>query len=368
MGEHAPGEPCPGPVLGGWAVAARPQQTRTHSAEHRRDESQRRRDAEQRDQQSTQPDAAQEGQRHQDQGGQRDRHRHAAEQHASTGRGHGSMDAFVTLHPSGTFLPPPGDQQQRVVDGDAETDQRDEVLHHEDHVGHAREPEQREIGPQDGNSRHDQGHRGEQRAEDEDQYDESAQATQDDLDQDRTITAPAFGEQVEPGQLDITTGSTGLVGHRLDSWQGRGVRIRPRHRRWVEHHHGQGAVAGRQVRGTGVGRGDRPGAGNGLAHLGSELVSGGSGGIATCHEEERVDLPTAVEALVDQLVRLVGRLAGKGKLVGQPIDSPRRIDPARDSDSEPREDDQQPMPKHPVGETSHEGPSETGCWPRLRGA
>ena len=73
-------------------------------------------------------DAAQERHRDDDEGQQPDRDGDAGEDDGAAGVLHGADDGLVALGAAGPLLTPAGDDEQRVVDRDAETDQRDDEL------------------------------------------------------------------------------------------------------------------------------------------------------------------------------------------------------------------------------------------------
>ena len=67
------------------------------------------------------------------------------------------------------FLPPAGDEQQRVVDGDAQADERDQVLDDLAHLGDRGHGAKKEEGGEDRDQRHQQRKQGQERPEHQDQ-------------------------------------------------------------------------------------------------------------------------------------------------------------------------------------------------------
>ena len=78
--------------------------------------------------------------------------------------------AVVVVRAPGSFLSPAGDQQQRVVDGDAKADQRDQELDDERNLGQVGKAEHDQQGGEDGNGRYHQRDEGEEGGEHERQH------------------------------------------------------------------------------------------------------------------------------------------------------------------------------------------------------
>ena len=91
-----------------------------------------------RDQRAADADASHEGHRQHDQRDQADRDRDTAEHHCPSGGLHGHHHGVVVVPAVIAFLSPSGDQDQRVVDRDAQADQRDQELDDERHVASRR--------------------------------------------------------------------------------------------------------------------------------------------------------------------------------------------------------------------------------------
>ena len=79
------------------------------------------------------------------------------------------------------LLPPAHDDDQRVVDRDAESDERDQELHDWRDVGHGRDRVDGQEGRHDRRDRHQQRKHGEERAEHERQDRERAQSAEERL-------------------------------------------------------------------------------------------------------------------------------------------------------------------------------------------
>ena len=126
-------------------------------------------DGDERDEQAAVAEAAQEREGHRDEGEEADRHRHAAEDHRPSGGGHGHDDGLVVGAAPVAFLAPAGDDEQRIVDGDAEADQGDEVLDQLADLGDRGDGPEEQEGAEDRHRSHDERDHGQERSEDEDQ-------------------------------------------------------------------------------------------------------------------------------------------------------------------------------------------------------
>ena len=105
----------------------------------------------------------------------------------------------------GALLAPAGDDQQRVVDRDAETDQRDQELDHERYVGERGQAEDEKECRQDRHRRDQQRHESQERGEDEGQHDEGAKRADQGLDEDAGAAAVTASrrELVVAGDRDV---------------------------------------------------------------------------------------------------------------------------------------------------------------------
>ena len=144
---------------------ARPVEPRPDRGEHDRQQGDRDGDADQRDQQPGDADAAQERHRQRDEREQRDRHGGAAEDDGGAGVLHRGHDRVLVGHAAAlALLAPADDDEQRVVDRDAEPDQRDEELDDHRDVGDGGERPDQQERRRDGDERHQQRHDRHERA------------------------------------------------------------------------------------------------------------------------------------------------------------------------------------------------------------
>ena len=140
-----------------------------------------------------------------------------------------------------TLLAPAGDHQQRVVDGDAEPDEGNQVLDDERHVGQVTvSPRRARKVPRIDTAATSSGNPGQQRAEDEGQHDERAEpprstsASTDRSPSRRPRTAdakPVSSTSAPPSRASWTT--------RSSRGSDRGVRVGPGRDRRVDHHRRQ---------------------------------------------------------------------------------------------------------------------------------
>ena len=110
------------------------------ASEHDGQQRQRDEHADERDQHAAVADGAQEGQRQRDEREQADRHGRAAEDDGAARGLHRAHDRLVALEAVRALLAPAHDDDQRVVDRDAEPDQRDQELHDRRDVGERGQP------------------------------------------------------------------------------------------------------------------------------------------------------------------------------------------------------------------------------------
>ena len=167
---------------------------RADRRQHHRQQRDRDRRRDQRDQHAAVADAAQERQRQHDQREQADGDGGAGEDDRPAGGRHGGGDGVLVGLALLELLAPAHDHQQRVVDRDAEPDQRDEELHDRRDLGDRRQAPEQQEGGQDRADRHAQRHQRQRRAEHEDQHDQRAEAADQRLEQHaRTVVALARG-------------------------------------------------------------------------------------------------------------------------------------------------------------------------------
>ena len=179
----------------------RPVEPRADAREHDGQQGHRDDDADQRDQEAAVADGAQERQRQRDERQQADRDGRAAE-HDRAPRGlHRAHDRGVALQSVRALFAPADDDEQRVVDRDAEADERDEELHDRRDFGDGRDaPDDEEAGEDRGDRHHDR-HEREERAEHEGENQQRADTAEERLDEHAgpVATAALNGERVEAG-------------------------------------------------------------------------------------------------------------------------------------------------------------------------
>jgi hypothetical protein len=149
-------------------------------------------------------DAADERDRQGNQREQAESYGDAAEYDGAAGGAHGGMYRCVVVAAAGNFLPPAGDQQQRVVDRDAEADQADKELDDEVDVHQVGQTQDgQECGSHRG-GRDQKRHHGEQRGEDKSQDRERAQCADQDLVKHARATGgtAGVGQRCDTGHLD----------------------------------------------------------------------------------------------------------------------------------------------------------------------
>jgi hypothetical protein len=169
-----------------------------HGQQRRRDEH-----ADQRDQHSAVADAAQIGQRQRDERQEPDCDRGAAEHDCAAGGLHRPHDRLVAVGAVGAFLAPADDDEQRVVDGHAQADERDQEGHDLGHLSHRRQrPDEQEAG-HDRDQRDQERHDGEKGGEHEGEHEQSADSPEGRLgEQAETAALPRRDrEGVEAGQV-----------------------------------------------------------------------------------------------------------------------------------------------------------------------
>ena len=248
--------------------------------------------------------------------------------------------------------------QQRVVDRDAEPDERDQELNDDRHVRDVGQREHAREGRQDRGRRHRKRHRhGRERAEDEEEDDQRAGAAEERLGEDARSRrfALRLKDRVAPGQMARHAGrSSGFE---------RGPRLRDRRERRerrvparvdCRHHR---VVVGREVHITvcleprahagplddPCRRRDRPVR---AGHL-RDVPPG-----RREHDDERRLLSRA-ECLQHALVRLVGGVAGDRKRLEPAARELRGGEPADDRERDPGPDHEQAVADDEPGDASH---------------
>ena len=160
-------------------------------------------DRHERDEQASVADRANRGHRHDNEREQPDSDRCAAEDDGTPSGGHRGPDRRVFVGPAFSLLPPPHDDQQRVVDGDAQPDQRDDELHDERDLGDRRQRAQRQERGKDRDGGDEHRDQGGEACEHDHQHDQGAHPAEDRLDQDACATsAGVFVEGVDAGDAD----------------------------------------------------------------------------------------------------------------------------------------------------------------------
>jgi hypothetical protein len=264
------------------------------------------------------------------------------------------------------FLAPARDQQQRVVDGDAQADQGDQELHDEAHVGEVGEPQDEQERGQDRHGRDDQRHERQERREHEQQHGQGAEGAEQRLRQ----HAGAFGVAArgqhrvgrEPGL------QPGAGGRLLED--GLHLRLDPRPEALgegaLDQRERAAAAVGDEPRVPGAGQVDHPGLGHGGPHRvedPGDLRSAVGHGAARRHGDHgHQGVGGARAEGRDQLLLgLVPGLARQGEVEGQAVGDRPRGDPPGHHEDQPAEDDEQPMAQNGTGEGLHEVLPGVGC-------
>ena len=183
-----------GPVPLGAVGASQPAGVgdRPDRREHDGQQRQRDGDGHERDEQAAVAHRAQERHRQHERREQSDRHGGAAEQHGAPGGSGGVHDRLLVASPALSFLTPAHDDQERVVDRDAEADQRDEEDDDQVDLGQRGEPPDGQQRDRDRDDRHQQRYEGECGREDEHQHDQCPDAGDERLVQEAGTAALAW--------------------------------------------------------------------------------------------------------------------------------------------------------------------------------
>ncbi len=360
--DHKAG-PC-GPRPGGPALVAQPRPVdfRADAPEQRGQQRQADQRAHQGDQQAAEAHAAQQRDGDGDEGEEADRHRAGAGHDGVPGCLHGHHDRVVVVPPVRALLAPSGDDEQRVVDRDAEADERDEELHDEAHVGDVGRGEDDAERREDRDPCHDERDHREERGEDEGEDDHRAEGAEERLDeQARGLgVVGALGEQVVAADLPV---ETGLLARVLEDRTDRDVDallVEGQEGRRVDERVGRAPVVGeehvvlclREVDHSHVG------------HVGLDAV------------EHRVDLrlvllhrlalghrddrqvgrvgPTVAVVLEQLLLGLVAGLAGQREVDREPVGGLSCRPAADDEGEEPEHHDQFAVSQDELGESRHQ--------------
>ena len=174
---------------------------------------------------------------------------------------HRAHDRLVVVEAVGRLLAPAHDDQQRVVDRDAEADQRDQELDDRRHAGDRGDPPHDQERGHDRDDRHQDRDERQQRPEHEREHDQRAEAAEQRLEEHAGPVALAalLGRQrVEPGHVDRLAGDPHVAHRRVEVlarvgvaaerlvWVGRRVDDREHGPPVVRH---ERAAAGARVRG-----------------------------------------------------------------------------------------------------------------------
>ena len=218
-GEHEPAaphhEPAPAPPdprLGRVRIDellrhhAQPVDPRAEDREHRRQQRDRREHGDRGDEHPAEADRADERQRDDEHAEQADRDRRAGDDHRAARVRHRLDERLFRRVVERQLLAEAEDDEERVVDRDAETDERDEELDDDRHVREVGEAEDAEERRQDRRDRDDDRHRDRgERAEDEDQHDERAGAAEERLREDARalVGALRLEDRVAAGEMHL---------------------------------------------------------------------------------------------------------------------------------------------------------------------
>src|SRR6266702_117545 len=181
--QHEAGPPCPGAAGVGLPAQPRVVHGGADGGQQHGQEGDRDGDSGQGDGKRRQAHAAQERDGERDQRQQADGHGGAGEDDGPAGRAHGGRHRGLVVQSGGAVLPQAGDDEQRVVDGHAEPDQRDQVLHDEVHRGDLGEGIDEQEGRRDGHGGHQQREQGDEAGEDDGQHRQGAEPAEQGLGQ-----------------------------------------------------------------------------------------------------------------------------------------------------------------------------------------
>jgi hypothetical protein len=265
------------------------------------------------------------------------------------------------------LLAPARDDDQRVVDRDAQAEQGDQELHDRRDRGQLGQPEQEQEGGHDRRNRHQERDDRQERGEDEDQNRERTGAADDGLEQQTrplVVGSRVLEQGVEPSEVNGLAGDRGalerpgggLLGERVLAE--RGVRIGLR----VDDREGRRAVLGdERVRARGRVRRD-PRVRQCLLEARFDLLEVGahSGGVDRLavrkrddrHQRRGVAARAVIEA-GDRLVRLPAFLVGNRELRLEGIGGGPSRRHAGDREGYPEPDDDLLVGQDPTGERRH---------------
>ena len=162
------------------------------------------------DQHAADPDRADERQRQDHHREQSDRDGRAGNDHRASRVGHGLDERRLDVLALAQLVSEAEDHQQRVVDRDAETDERDQELHDDRHVRDvSQRPDEAERVQDRGDRDHDRHQHGGQRAEHEEQDHERAEAADQSLGENARAGAAAgcfILNRIAPREVDRDAG------------------------------------------------------------------------------------------------------------------------------------------------------------------
>ena len=322
MAQHEPRPAAPGAVLG-VAVVDEPLRhhpqavdPRAERCQQRRQQRDRRDHRDERDQHPADAHRADERQRDHDQGEQTDGHRRPGHDHGAAGMRHRLHERGLDLCALAQLVAEAEDHQQRVVDRDAQPDERDQELDDDRDVRDVgQDPDQRERVQDRRHRDHERHQHRRQRAEHEEEDHERAERADHRLEQHARAAAVSvrarFLERVVARHLDGRAGrEPGCGGGPHAVGAARGVELRdPGRVDLLEDRVPVGRdvhrVAGREVRARPCARHRRGGA------LHRTLDRDALGRVAARVEDDDIRRPHAgAEPLQRALVRLVGGLTG----------------------------------------------------------
>src|SRR5581483_4255456 len=340
----------------------RPVEARPERGENDRQQCDRDHDADERDEHAADADAAQERHRQHGQRQEADGHGGAAEDDRAAGGRDRTLDRLLARVPMRALLAPADDDEQRVVDRDAEPDERDQEADDAGDRHEAREAPDEQEARHDRAEPDDERHEGEQRGEHEGEHEQRANPAQHSLGEDAeaALLAARRVERVEAAYVHRPAGKAHPAQSSRNRFRGgRVLTEATRLRRRVGKDECRPPVRGdeRATRGRCVRR--NPRLRHGTTHGGVHSLERGAHGrrlhgfvpLQRDNGDDRGAVATVAEASSDRRIGLVAFTARHRVLVAERVE---RLAGGEDADRgqpEPKEHHELAMPEREACET-----------------